>query len=181
MIEKRNYAINSRIDLGNEPINGQAVGNISKCRYGLFPAGFNACEMIAIYNLLKLNGYRDFSFADICFEMYNKTWAFWGLFGSNVFALHTFFKTHGISYTKTKKYKEFLKLMDQNQAGMLSFWNGDTPFKGIHTVCIKKINNMYTVYNMYNNVPVPVTCRSFSEITLPRRFIVGYVIEKNPN
>ncbi len=181
MIEKRNYIINSRIDLGNEPINGQAVGKISECRYGLFPAGYNACEMIAVYNLLKLNGYRDYPFADICFEMYKKSWAFWGLFGSNVFALYKFYKSHGIPYIKTKKYKEFLKLLDKNNTGMLSFWNGDTPFKGIHTVCIKKDNNSYIVYNMYNNVPVPVICRSFAEITLPRRFIVGYAIEKKPN
>ena len=78
MLERKNYTINSLIDFGGETINGQGVGKISLCRYGFFSAGYNACEMIAIYNLLLRSGYEGHAFADICLEMYPKTWAFWG-------------------------------------------------------------------------------------------------------
>ncbi len=179
MLEKRNYKINSQIDFGDGLINGQGVGKISNCRYGLFSAGFNACEMIAIYNLLKRSGYEGHRFADICREMYRKTWAFWGVFGSNVYMLYVYFKKHGIPYKRFYKLNSFKEDLDRTGLGILSFWNADNLFKGIHTVCVEKTDNGYRVYNKYNKLTTPKDCEDFSEITLPRRFLAGYTIEKN--
>lgn len=178
MLAKINYKVNSKIRIAPEPINGQGVGEISKCRYGLFPASFNGCEMIAIYNLLLLKGYKGHSFADICLEMYPKTWALWGLLGSDVYRLHKYFTKRNI---KTKRYfafsqNECFEEIDKNGAGIISFWNAKNPFKGIHTVCVEKTENGYRVYNRYNNKDYPYDYGYHTEITKNIRFLSGYII-----
>ena len=179
MLEKKNFAVNSKINLGDGLINGQGVGQISKCRYGLFPASFNACEMIATYNLLKLNGYEGHKFADICLEMYPKTWALWGLLGSNVNHLFLYFKSHNIRYKIffMKRDKLFEEL-SVSKYGMISFWNRNNPFKGIHTVCVEKTDEGYKVYNRYNSKDYPYDYKTVDEVVSKRRFLVGYTIEK---
>ena len=179
MLERKNYKINSQIDFGGETINGQGVGKISFCRYGFFSAGYNACEMIAIYNLLLRSGYEGHAFADICLEMYPKTWAFWGIFGSNVYTLYLYFKNHGIPYRRYYKLESFQAALEHTGCGMLSFWNADNPLKGIHTVCVEKTADGYRVYNKRNRLTTPFDCKSFSEITIPRRFLSGFTIAKN--
>ncbi|MBR3768821.1 MAG: hypothetical protein IKL10_11375 [Clostridia bacterium] len=178
MLEKSNYKINSEIDLGDGPINGQGVGQISKCRYGFFPASFNACEMIAIYNLLILNGYKGHKFAEICLEMYPKTWALWGILGSNVYMLHKYFTKRNIP---VKRYFAFQRdkcfhEIDKHKFGIISFWNRKNPFKGIHTVCVEKTESGYKVYNRYNNKDYPYEYKTAQEVVDTIRFLAGYII-----
>ena len=53
MLEKKNYEVNKNISLPDSFINGQALGAVSRMRYGLFPMSYNGCEIIAAYNFLK--------------------------------------------------------------------------------------------------------------------------------
>lgn len=181
MLEKRNYAVNSKIELSDGLINGQGVGQISKCRYGLFSASYNACEMIAIYNLLLLNGYEGHRFPEICLEMYPKTWALWGILGSNVNHLFLYFKNHGIEHKTYWKRDKFFNALNDTHYGMISFWNRNNPFKGIHTVCVEKTSTGYRVYNRYNNKDYPYDYKDINEVVSKSRYIVGYTIKKTEN
>lgn len=175
MLEKLNYKINSKIIIPSGPINGQGLKPIADCRYGLCPASFNACEMIAIYNLLEINNIHDYSFPDICLEMYKKVWALWGFFGSNVYLLDKFFIAHKIKITKTYNRNNFFRQLNDNHSGIISFWNSNNPLDGVHTVCVEKVNDKYKIYNRYNNRSYACTYSTWDEIVSPYRFMVGYI------
>lgn len=179
MLEKLNYKVNKKVDLGKGYLNGQGLSPISECRYGLFSAGYNACEMIATFNLLKLNGYEGHEFAEICKEMYPKTWAFWGIFGSNVYTLHLYFKKRKIPYRIFYNMDDFFNELPSHKGGMLSMWNAHNPLKGIHTVCIEKTFMGYKVYNRSNGRKHPVVYTDPSQFVDKYRYMVGYVIKEN--
>ena len=61
MLEKLNRKKNLLTETGSEIINGQGLGYVADMRYGLFPMSYNGCEMIAIYNLLILEGRQKFT------------------------------------------------------------------------------------------------------------------------
>lgn len=176
MLEKQNYKINRKFDFKGAPINGQGLGKISKCRYGLFPASFNACEMIAVYNALVRQGYEGHAFADICLEMYPRVWALWGLFGSNVFRTYLYFKRHGIPYRIYHRRDDFFLDLPENRVGIISFWNAKHPFAGIHTVCVEKTYCGYRVYNRYNNRGYAYDYRTPDEVVDRCRYMTGVII-----
>ena len=176
MLEKLNYRTNSRLDFNGRLINGQGLGQISRCRYGLFHASYNACEMIAIYNALIRKGYQGHKFADICREMYPRTWALWGLFGSNVYTTFLYFRRHGIPYQVFYKRDDFFRELPEHRVGIISFWNGKNPFDGIHTVCVEKTYTGYLVYNRYNNRDYPYQYLTPDEVVDKCRFMTGTVL-----
>ena len=68
MLEKKNYEVNKNISLPDSFINGQALGAVSRMRYGLFPMSYNGCEMIAICNYMRMLGKKE----NIAEEIYMK-------------------------------------------------------------------------------------------------------------
>ena len=52
MIEKSNYKKNKSIDLGDILLNGQGVGKLATCRYGLFPIQ----RFQEVYSLCRSDG-----------------------------------------------------------------------------------------------------------------------------
>ena len=50
MLEKPNYKFNKNMPMPDRFINGQALGMVSRLRYGLFPMSYNGCEILAVYN-----------------------------------------------------------------------------------------------------------------------------------
>ncbi len=178
MIEKFNYRVNKGIDLGDGPVNGQGCGEVSKMRYGLFPMSYNGCEIIAIYNLLLLENRKSFSLAEIAREMYPVAWAFWGIFGSNVYVVDKFFNRHGIPCEKTLSLDKFVDELGKRKYGILSMWNAHHPFDGVHTVCVEKVTGGYRVYNRSNRNTHPAFYKSLYEVVDKPRFMCGYWLYK---
>ena len=69
MLNKRNYAFNKQIKVGDGFINGQRICSVSGMRYGLFPMSYNGCGVIALYNLMYRKRRRADP-ADIAREIY---------------------------------------------------------------------------------------------------------------
>ena len=176
MLERKNYFHNKQIDLEGKLVNGQGRGRVSTMRYGLFPMSYNGCEMIALYNMLLLKGYKDANLPEICLEMYPKAWALWGIFGSNVYVLDHYFKPRGIPCTKTLSRDKFFETLKKDRVGVISFWNAHHPFDGIHTVCVEYTGDGYRVYNRYNSKRYPYEYKTVDEVVDKPRFMCGYTI-----
>lgn len=178
MLEKRNYEVNKSIDLGDGIINGQGCGQVSKMRYGLFPMSYNGCEMIAIYNLMLLEGFGQQNLAEICLEMYPKSGVLWGVFGSDTFKLHKYFDKRGIETLRFLKRDSFFEQLAESRYGIITFWNALNPFKGIHTVCVENFGEGIRVYNRYNSKDFPYEYKTVDEVVDKVRFICGYTVKK---
>ena len=179
MIEKINYSHNKPIDIKDVFVNGQGTGAVSALRYGFFPMSYNGCEIIAAYNFLKLEGRNAFSLAEIARDMYKEVWAFCGLLGSNVYRAAHFFKKHGIPLERTLSYDAFFDALDSSKHGILSFWNARHPFRGVHTVCIERIDGGYRIYNRSNMKTKPCEYKTREEVTEKCRFMCGYFIPRD--
>ena len=177
MLEKKNYEVNKNIYPGPGVINGQGCGEVSKMRYGLFPMSYNGCEMIAIYNLMFLEGFGEQNLAEICLEMYPKSGVLWGIFGSDTFRLHKYFDVRGIETERFLKRDKFFDRLLTSKYGMITFWNAKNPFKGIHTVCVEKTDSGIKVYNRYNSKDYPYEYKTVAEVVDKSRFICGYTIK----
>ena len=87
-------------------INGQALGMVSRLRYGLFPMSYNGCEIIAVYNYMRLHGVKT-NMADLALEIYPKGSVLMGLFGSNPYMLRHYFQKRGMSEHGITDYERF--------------------------------------------------------------------------
>lgn len=92
MLEKPNYKFNKNMPMPDRFINGQALGMVSRLRYGLFPMSYNGCEIIAVYNYMRLHGVKT-NMADLALEIYPKGSVLMGLFGSNPYMLRRYFQS----------------------------------------------------------------------------------------
>jgi hypothetical protein len=173
MIEKRNFKINKNIKLDAGLLNGQGCGNLATCRYGFFPMSYNGCEIIAVYNLSYLLGrYRPL--CEIAREIYPYGNAFSGLFGTWPSSLERYFRDNDFPVVKVRKYELFKKAFYENRLAVISFWNSNTIFKGLHTVCIENIGSGIRVYNHNNSCDHPVIYKHLDDYMDARRFICGY-------
>lgn len=178
MLELKNFEINKNIQLGEGTINGQGCGPVSRMRYGLCPMSFNGCEMIALYNMLLLKGMDNPGLAAIAKEMYPGSHVLMGIFGSNPYGIHTYFEKRGILIYRFDTRDRFFEALENGKVGVISFWNADTPFKGIHTVCVERIQDGYRIYNRSNKKEVPVDYKTVDEVVSKQRYICGYCLEK---
>ena len=181
MLEKLNRKKNLLTETGSEIINGQGLGYVADMRYGLFPMSYNGCEMIAIYNLLILEGRHGNSLTDICSEMYKTACVFSGLLGSNVYVLDKYFTRHGMPVLKTLSRDRFFEYLGNCKYGIISFWNDNNPFKGVHTVCIEKTDNGYRIYNRSNRRCSPADYTTADEAVSRHRFMAGYCLYQPVN
>ena len=176
MLEKLNRKRNLPTEVGNGIINGQGLGYVAEMRYGLFPMSYNGCEMIAIYNLLLLEGRQGVALTDICTDMYKTACVFCGLLGSNVYVLDKYFTRCGMPVLKTFSRDRFFDMLNVCKYGIISFWNANDPFKGVHTVCIEKTENGYRIYNRSNRRDTPADFTRVDEVVSHRRFMAGYCL-----
>lgn len=176
MIEKLNYKDNKPIDLGEGYLNGQGSGSLSVCRYGLFPMSYNGCEIIAVYNLRLMLGQR-VPLCNIAKEIYPYGSILCGLFGTHPYALNRYFKENDLPVHMIKDYYYFKKVFATKKFGILSFWNGNTVFKGLHTVAVENTPGGLKVYNRSNKKVDPVIYDNIDDYMDFGRFIRGYYAE----
>jgi hypothetical protein len=173
MIEKLNYKHNKNIILEGKTLNGQGVGNLAKCRYGLFPMSYNGCEIIAVYNFRQLLGIPA-PLCDVAKEIYPYGNAIMGLFGTVPQALKKYFKDNNISVFKENNFYKFRNTFETKKYGIISFWNANNIFHGLHTVAIEKTPDGIKVYNKSNKASNPVVYKSLDYYIDADRFICGY-------
>ncbi len=179
MLQKSNYIHNKAVGLEKDTvINGQGCGKVAKMKYGFFNMSFNGCEMIALHNSMVLTG-RCSDLSEVCLEMYPKCQSLSGLFGSVPYLLGSFYKTRGIPYKCTLSYKKFFSLLGDYDVAVMSFWNENKPWNGLHTVAVKSINGKIRVYNRSNGRDYPVEYSSEQELMPDKTdFICGYLLNK---
>ena len=166
---KYNYHYNSQCkcpEIG-EMINGQAVGDISKIRYGSFYMSFNGCEVIAVHNaLIHIN--KPKSIVEIAFYM-ERFKVLFGLFGCNVYKIGRALEYFEIKFRRVKK-------LDDIKSFIVSFWNGRPLMSSIHTVFCIRTEKGIEIYNRYNNCPDIRCYETIDDIIGKRKMIVAYEI-----
>lgn len=175
MIEKLNYRSNRSVDVGKSCINGQGSGAVSICRYGLFPMSYNGCEIIAAYNLGFLLG-KNKPLCEIAKEIYPYGSLVCGLFGTHPYALARYFRENGIGAHMNKDYNTFKRNFSKHRFGVVSFWNGNSIFKGLHTVAVENIDGVIRVYNKSNKSDRAAEFKSLDDYISFDRFICGYYV-----
>lgn len=176
MIEKYNYKINKEINPGDGLLNGQDCGKLATCRYGFFPMSYNGCEIIAAYNFRMLLGIPE-PLCEIAKEIYPYGNWLSGVFGTKPSALGRYCKDNNIPVTKYKDYYAFRENFKQKKYAVITFWNADTIFKGIHTVCIENITEGINIYNKTNKSQYAVVTETLDHYMDAGRFICGYVAD----
>ena len=121
MLEKPNYKFNKNMPMPDRFINGQALGMVSRLRYGLFPMSYNGCEIIAVYNYMRLHGVKT-NMADLALEIYPKGSVLMGLFGSNPYMLRHYFQKRGMSEHGITDYERFKREFPKASSAIISFW-----------------------------------------------------------
>ena len=176
MFEKLNCRSNRSVDLGEDFINGQGCGAVSICRYGLFPMSYNGCEIIAAYNLGLMLGIKK-PLCEIAKEIYPYGSLFCGLFGTHPYALARYFKDNGFDTHMNKDYYTFKKNFAKHSFGVVSFWNGKSVFKGLHTVAVENFDGGVRVYNKSNKADCAAVFNTLDEYLDSERFICGYYVD----
>lgn len=111
-------------------INGQALGAVSKLRYGICRMSFNGCEVIAVHNALVYLGIPK-PLTDIAFYM-ERFRVLMGFFGCNAYKLGKALKHFGAECSR-------VKTPDDSKAFIITFWTGRRLLSSVHTVfCIRK-------------------------------------------
>lgn len=180
LINNLNYKNNSMYEkcLPEGPINAQGLGAVKKYRYGAFSFGWCGCEIIAVYNLLKLYGKPE-KLCDISREIYPYGHILLGFFGTNVYTLKHYYKKHSIPVRTIKDKAHFLSQGAKSKCGTVSFWTKRVMASSIHTVAYSiSDNGEVTVYNLYNNKECEYHFRSFHEAFGKYPFIVANIIER---
>ncbi len=172
-----NYCYNKSRDITSGYINGQGKGKVSKLRFGLFKMGYNGCEIISVYNALKLTK-RKASIADIAFEFeLNGASMALGAFGSDPNLIGKYLSAHKIRYEKTKDAKKANRYISNGRVLIPSFWTSKKLFSSIHTVAIKCVGRKLVVYNRYNNRQKTYTYSSLAKVFSGGRFIICYWVK----
>ncbi len=170
---KVNFQISAKVDSDSETttrnklINDQNGDTGNNFRYGLYSAKHNACEVIAVHNAKVLEG-KESSLSETMndFQSAGAMIGF-GTFGSNPYAIGDVLSKEGIDYSNVG-----LSRMTEPGTYIISFWNNNAPWNGLHTVAVSYNGTTYTAYNLYGNGIV-------SEIDLSdysKRFICGYYL-----
>lgn len=147
---KNNNVSNSKVDSDsstttkNKIINDQKGATGTNFKYGIYSASWNACETIAVHNAKVLNGI-DSSLSETMNDFQSVGAMIGdGYFGSNPYAIGRVLRKEGIAYSR-------VGINDMTQSGtyIISFWNDNTPWNGLHTVAISYDGSVYTAYNLY--------------------------------
>ena len=86
---------------------------------------------------------------------------------------------YNVNYTKTEKFDEAKKLIENNNVYIISFWNPKYT-NGIHTIAFKTTEDgTISAFNVYNTQSKYIAYNSFERFTSdiipnPNHFIVMY-------
>lgn len=163
---KKNKEYNDQFIINDFVINGQGCGNIAKMKFGCKTLSWSGCEVIAVYNTIKLLG-DSARIQDVVYYYDNgHDWAN-GIFGvepKHISDLLTD-SNEGYNYNVTKHEANTLSSFDNMNlnggAYILSWWNEDGVT--IHTMAIymNKEGNL-SVYNYSNGSTKTRNYESFS-------------------
>ena len=125
-----------------------------KWRYGLRSSAVTGCGWIAVYNALRIMGYKPA--AKLLIKYFERQVPlFNGNTGTFILSPAMFFKRFGFPVTVTANKKQFDKIAKRADACVLYFWwkNG---FKiGAHFVAVKYTEKGFVGYNTYSNSKGP--------------------------
>lgn len=151
-------------------ISGQALGAVSRMKYGLCRMSFNGCECIAVYNALVYLGMNPgLSSVVLRLERYKMLF---GIFGCNPHRLGRVLMQYGADFYETDN-------PEAADAFIISYWTGRRFFSSIHTVFCRRCGDTIKVYNRYNNSAEAYCCKSAAELTGGQKPISAYIIKKH--
>ena len=114
---------------------------------------------------------------EIAKEIYPYGSLFCGLFGTHPYALARYFKDNGFGTHMNKDYYTFKKNFAKHSFGVVSFWNGKSVFKGLHTVAVENFDGGVRVYNKSNKADCAVVFNTLDDCLDSERFICGYYVD----
>lgn len=176
-MRNRNYNKNTRMTQPHfgEMINGQALGSVSKLRYGLCPISFNGCEVISVHNALVYLG-RPAAICEIARYM-EKFKVLLGLFGCNVYRIGKALEHFGVKYDTAKTFEE----AENAPAFIISSWTGRRLLSSVHTVFCVRENEKICVFNRFNGCGDVRIFDSPEEIFKGRKLIRIYKLAQCQN
>lgn len=177
-LAQKNLSANRLNDYNDGCICGQAVNKrVSQLRLGRFSLGYNGCGAIAAYNSMRLNNKKVcLSEVIYSFETLGIIRA-WGLFGSYPKRLGRFLKSRGVDFAYTDRLSTAEQYAQKGSILILSYWvKRRNPFKGMHFVTVKCLEDGVVVYNAYNNFDKPLLRSSISELLCGKKLIACYKI-----
>ena len=141
------------------------------------------CEIAATYNAMRLLG-REVSFADILRDYEEDGYVMRGFvqgdMGTDPFSIGEFLSQHGVNSVCYTNYEALASVItefkDSFQVYILSFWNRDTVFGGLHTVTAytSADDDRLHVFNMYNDSTDEAVREDLRAYVPKNRFVVGY-------
>ena len=134
------------------------------------------CELIAVYNALKKIGKTKMLHSIICeFELNGLAWLN-GRFGTKPENLQYFFIAHSIKYSMYTSKSSFVKKAKKSKVCIMSFWNSNPPWNGLHTIAFYYKNKKWHSFNRFSNSSYvsEETYNSFNGLLNGRAFIRGY-------
>lgn len=172
MIENRNFRHNCgcfKPDEAGKMINGQALGTVSKMRYGLCRMSFNGCETIAVHNALIYAG-KARPLPEIARYM-ERFRLLLGVFGCSPYKIGRALSHFGADYERAES-------AGNAEAFIITFWTKIPFLSSIHTVFCVRTDKGIKVYNRYNSCGEAQICRDITEIAGSRRPIALYIVNK---
>ena len=131
----------------NKIINDQNGATGNDFRYGLYSAEYNSCEVIAVHNAKVLKGI-DSSLSGTM-RTFQSSYAMigFGTLGSDPNAIGRVLSREGIEYCEVSNPAN----MTLYGTYIMSFWNRNTIFGGLHTIAVSYNGTEYTAYNLKGN------------------------------
>lgn len=184
----KNFAHNKKLcdKLDGGFLHGQKLGVVRKMRYGKHDISYCGCEIIAVYNAMKMLGMPQELNRLICeFELNGLTLIFpSAVFGSSPGKLRRYFDAHCVGYEYYTVKRHFIDNASRSQVGIISFWvnsYSQHPINrfssGLHTVTysLDRQSGNVSVYNRYGNDTKPRDYKDIQELINDHRFIAGYI------
>ena len=179
---EKNYEENRKLegdDLGF--IYGQAV--CPQFTLGKKKMAGVGCEIAATYNALRLLG-KDAGFSDILLGYEEAGYVMRGFvqgdMGTDPFSIGEFLKSRGVESVSYTNYEALASVMaeyrDSLQVYILSFWNRNTVFGGLHTVAAytSPDDGKLHVFNRYSDSTGESVLEDLRDYIPKNRFVVGY-------
>jgi hypothetical protein len=151
-------------------INGQALGEVSKLRYGLCRMSFNGCEVIAVHNALVWLGMPR-PVAEIARYM-ERFRMLIGFFGCSPYKIGKALRYFGADCER-RDYP------GDADAFIVTFWTKRPFLSSVHTVFCIRDNDGILVYNIYNDCPEARHYSSLRDFAGDRRPIAVYALVRN--
>ena len=173
----RNYIYNKKHDIIHGMIYDQTDERVKEMLYGEETIGNVGCELIAIYNIMKLKN-KPVSFADIIYESdFSGHHVATGRLGTNPYEIGKILTKFDLKYSLIKKQSNLKRKMGNNY--ILSFWNRGGVSKGLHTIAVHVAGKkaIVTYNDGVDEDKKSKTRKRFKEILEDRQFIIAYKIK----